>query len=178
MATKTLGTLATTTLTGVQIPPDYTPAAQISDADWRTINNAILDDSRNTQRVLTQFLLPGAFARAGLLYIPNRGILRCQPGDWVAYDPMGWPVLIGKRSLPQVLTATANLDGSTAAATALSANVLALGWAAGMAITGTGVAASTVINAIASDGLSLTLSKASTAPETGTTLTVGSWTHS
>lgn len=178
MATKTLGTLATTTLTAVQIPPGYNATPMVSEADWATINNAILNDALNPRRKLAQNLYGGAFQRSGLLYVPNRGVLQCQPGDWVAVGPDGWPILIASKALAQTLTATGTVDGATAAMTALSTNVLNLGWASGMAITGLGVPAGTIIQAIANDGLSLTLSKNSTGANAAATYTVGSWTHS
>jgi hypothetical protein len=177
MATKTLGTLATNTLTGVQMPPDYNATPWISDADFATIANSIFDDERNPQQLLNQAILNGSFSRKGLLVIPNRGVLEVKAGDWVAVDPNGWPILIGRESLPQTLTATGNTNTSPAL-TNLSVNVLALGWWAGMAITGTNIPANTVIWAIASNGLSLTLSKAATGSTAGSTFTVGSWTHS
>jgi hypothetical protein len=38
---------------------------------------------------------PGAFAANGLLYIPNRGVLKCFPGDYVAVgSTSGWPILL------------------------------------------------------------------------------------
>lgn len=54
----------------------------------------------------------------------------------------------------------------------LSANVLQAGWNVGMTITGTGIVAGTTIKAIAADGLSLTLSAATTAGAGGVALSV------
>jgi hypothetical protein len=179
VATKTIGTLATTTLTGFQLPAKYVGQAQISAADWATIANSIFDDSRNPQQLINQQIMNGALVRNGKLYVPNRGVLQINDGDWIAVDPNGWPILIGKESLPAILTATGNWSvAAGTAVTALSANVLQQGWWSGMAITGNNIAASTVISAIAANGLSLTLSKAATGTGTGATLTVGSWTHS
>ena len=177
MATKTLGTLATTTLTAVQQPPGYNATPAISDTDFAAINNAIFDDERNPQQLLNQQIVNGSWSRTGLLIVPNRGVLKVKAGDWVAVDPNGWPILIGKESLPQTLTATGTTNTNNQL-TALSANVLTQGWWAGMAITGTDVPAGTVIQAIAADGKSLTLSKAATGGHAGNTFTVGSWTHS
>ena len=178
MATKTLGTLATTTLTAVEQPSGFSSVAPISDADFAAINNSIFDDERNPQQLLNQQIINGSFSRNGLLIIPNRGVLKVKGGDWIAVDPNGWPILIGRESLAKTLTATGTTATGSASVTALSANVLALGWWAGMAITGTNVPASTVIQAIAADGKSLTLSKNATGAAAGTTFTVGSWTHS
>lgn len=54
----------------------------------------------------------------------------------------------------------------------LSANVLQAGWQVGMTISGAGIPANTTILAIASNGLSLTLSQAATAGAGGVALTV------
>jgi hypothetical protein len=179
VATKTLGTLATTSLTAVQIPPKYNATPQISAADWATIMNSIYDTNRNPQQSLNQQPLADCFVRSGLLYVPNRGVLICNAGDWVAVDQSGWPVLIAKESLPQTLTATGNWSvAAGTAVTNLSANVLNQGWWAGMLITGTNIPTGTFIQAIAANGLSLTLTKAATGTQTGGTLTAGSWTHS
>ena len=108
MATVTVGTAATTTLTGVVFAPAGASLPAIGAllggaagvipliADVATINNAILDDldlshpSTGTGGGLTQ---------AGMLYIPNRGILRCIPGDYIAVDAAtGWPILLSSRA--------------------------------------------------------------------------------
>src|ERR1017187_455214 len=138
MATKTLGTLATSTLTAVQQQPDYNATPAISDADFAAINNSIFDDERNPQQLLNQAIVNGSWARKGLLVIPNRGVLKVRAGDWVAVDPNGWPILIGKESLPQTLTAVGGTNTS-ALVNGFTASVLTLGWWAGMAVTGTNV---------------------------------------
>lgn len=87
MAVKTLGTNATTSITkalaylhGIgSLPP----------ADVATIAQAILDDVNPAHPIL-----PGAFTPGGLLEIPNRGILKIKPGDWVGVDSRGWPILL------------------------------------------------------------------------------------
>jgi hypothetical protein len=179
MATKTFGTLATTTLTAVQIPPGYNATPLISPADWATINNSIVNDvlmAKNAQPS-PKPLFGGAFTKSGLLYIPNRGVLQTRPGDWVAVDPYGWPILLSDKAVPQTLTATGTTTNGSNQVTALSTNVLNLGWAAGQAITGLNVPANTTIQAIAANGLSLTLSNNATGGASGTTFTVSSWTH-
>lgn len=104
MATKTLGTNATTTLTAVQ----WTPG--MSAADFASIANGILDDGAvfsaggsvpNTTPNLmahspatSRGPIPGAFTQSGILTIPNRGQLRVLPGDWVGIDANGWPILV------------------------------------------------------------------------------------
>jgi hypothetical protein len=44
-------------------------------------------------------LVPGAFNREGQLVIPGRGVLTLQPGDVVAVDQNGWPVLVSAYSI-------------------------------------------------------------------------------
>ena len=88
MATKTLGTAATTTL--VAMPFGSDPAI----ADIAAIAAHILGDQN-----VSHPIWPGAWANTGLLYVPNRGILQELPGDYVAYDPAtGWPILLSARA--------------------------------------------------------------------------------
>jgi hypothetical protein len=113
MATKTLGTNGTTTLTALQWFPGQTVA------DIATIAAAILDDGAvqsagggflvgatagqapnplltppRHQAAASAGPFPGAFMQNGQLIIPNRGVLRLIPGDWVGVDANGWPVLV------------------------------------------------------------------------------------
>ena len=179
MAVKTLGTNLTTTLKAIQFPAGYSGgAAALLAADVASIANSILTDE-TPRRSWVQKILAGAFGYFGLLYIPQRGVLKVLPGDWVAVDPTGWPILIGKRALPTTLTATGNTHTSTLV-DGLSTNVLNIGWSAGMIISSSNadIPANTHIQTIAIDGLSLTLSAAATGSNNGGTLTAGSWTHS
>ena len=178
MATKTLGTNATTTLTGFQLPASYVGQSLISDADWATVMSSIFDDSRNPQQKLNQQIMNAALVRSGNLVVPNRGVLRILPGDWVGVDPNGWPILIGYQSMAATLTVTGTPTSGSAALASLSANVLQQGWWPGMALSGTNIASGAVISAIASDGKSLTMSKNATGSPGATTITAGSWTHS
>jgi hypothetical protein len=90
MATKTLGTAATNTLTAVS----FSSGTNLSDADIATICNAIKDDINAVHPIA-----PGSFSRMGLLYVPNRGVLKVLPGDYVGYDSAtGWPVLVSARA--------------------------------------------------------------------------------
>ena len=83
MATKTLGTAATTTLTALQYQSGMTPA------DLATINAGILNDQ------VGKPAYANCFTTYGTLYIPNRGVLQLIPGDYVAFDPAtGFPILI------------------------------------------------------------------------------------
>jgi len=91
MALKTLGTSATTTLRALVMNSNLTPA------DAATLRANIKNDKVNGNPVW-----PGGFefqGGQGLLYIPNRGVLQCLPGDYIAYDPNGWPVLVAANSI-------------------------------------------------------------------------------
>lgn len=169
MATKTAGSLLTTSLTALQWPSFS--ATSLSDADIATIQSLIVNDVDPTQ------VVPGAFSRLGLLYVPNRGVLKVMPGDWVAVDANGWPILIADNSLPTTLALFGTpVSGSTSLTLASSAYTA--GWQIGGQITGTGIAASTLITNIDPTGLILTLSKAATSSPGATTLTAGTYTHS
>ena len=87
MALKAFGSNATTTLTALG---SWTPASAIADIGQIAAN--IKDDLN-----VAHPIVPGAFA-AGRLVIPNRGFLLLQPGDFVAYDSTGWPILISAAS--------------------------------------------------------------------------------
>lgn len=92
MATKTLGTTTTTILTAVQF------AKSLLAADVATIQQGIKDDKI---KVAGQHPIYGgdAFSLSGQLYIPNRGVLQMQPGDVVAVDNDGWPILVSASSI-------------------------------------------------------------------------------
>lgn len=99
MATITVGSNATTTLTGV------TFGKGLSAADIAAIANAILNEGSNDSGQLAKTapaakpIWPGAFSLTGLLYIPNRGVLQALPGDIVAIDANGWPILISANAI-------------------------------------------------------------------------------
>lgn len=86
MATKTLGTAATTTLTALQFQPGWSGAQ----ADFATLS-ALLKDQTAANNVF-----PAALSQAGQLYLPQtRGIIQLLPGDYVAVDPVtGWPIVL------------------------------------------------------------------------------------
>lgn len=90
MATGTLGTNANTSLTSI------TFGQGVSDADFATIALGIKNDLVNGNPIFA-----GAFSRAGLLYYPNRGLLKVLPGDVVAIDHLGWPVLVSAASIAE-----------------------------------------------------------------------------
>jgi hypothetical protein len=70
-------------------------------ADLATCNNAILDDLN-----VAHPRIPGSFTYEGGLFIPNRGRLKVLPGDKVAYDNRGWPILISADSIANGTTWT------------------------------------------------------------------------
>lgn len=84
MALKTLGTSATNTLRALVAGTNLSPA------DIATLRANIKNDLVNGAPIW-----PGAFEfNSGVLTVPNRGVLKVLPGDYVAYDPNGWPILI------------------------------------------------------------------------------------
>lgn len=92
MATATLGTTANNSLTALK----FSAGADMLDPDVGTITQDIFDDvlgigaNGKPSRVW-----PGAFTRQGLLFVPNRGVLKIFPGDYVAVDVnSGWPILV------------------------------------------------------------------------------------
>lgn len=88
MALGTMGTTATASLTA-RVFANAMPAADIAG-----IANLIKDDLNNLHPIW-----PGAWAQTGLLYVPNRGILRMLPGDFVGVDAAtGWPILVSARA--------------------------------------------------------------------------------
>lgn len=168
MATLTAGTLATTTLTALQSAGLGTQNP--SDADIAAITVAILNDQSFGQ------IVPGAWSRAGLLFIPNRGVLRMQPDDWAAVDPAGFPYLIPASALGQTTTATGTATSGSKNIT-FASSVLALGWKISAQVTGTNIPASSFITNISSDGKTITISNAATGSGANTA-TYGTFTHS
>ena len=91
MATTASGTTSTTALTyGLEFLPGY--GSGMATADIATICAHIKDDQN-----VSHPLIPNSFGSNGLLYVPNRGVLKMLPGDWVMVDPTtGWPILVSK----------------------------------------------------------------------------------
>ncbi len=86
MSTITIGTATTSSLTALT----FSRGLNMSDADIATIAEGILNDVN-----VAHPIFPGAWARTGLLYVPNRGVLQALPGDVVAFDATtGWPILL------------------------------------------------------------------------------------
>lgn len=84
MALKTLGTTAQTTLNAFVVGTNDLIAADVA-----SVLTAIKNDQVNTNPIW-----PGAYAQQGLLFVPNRGVLKCLPGDYIGYDASGWPILL------------------------------------------------------------------------------------
>ncbi len=85
MALKTLGTAANNTLSGFVVGTN-----DLITADVATLLLAIKNDQINGNPVF-----PGAYAQQGLLFVPNRGVLKCLAGDYVGFDPAtGFPILL------------------------------------------------------------------------------------
>lgn len=169
MAVLTGGSITTTNLSALEFPSFA--KAGLSDADVASINARIINDASPPQGV------PGAFTRGGLLYIPNRGVLKMLPGDWVLVTNAGWPMLAS----PIAMGTTVTLIGTDV----IGSNILTLttsaflaGWQIGGSISGTGIGARALITNISPDGLTLTLSGVATSSNAGITITYGAFTHS
>lgn len=88
MSTTLLGTNANNSLTSLIM----NPANAI--ADVATIQQGILDDLN-----VAHPIFPGAWSRDGVLIVPNRGFLKVLPGDYVAIDSTGWPILVSANAI-------------------------------------------------------------------------------
>jgi len=84
MALLTLGTNATSSLKSLKMTGD------MSDTDLGDFVKKVLNDQN-----VSHPIWPGAFAQNGLLFVPNRGVLKVLPGDYVGVDETtGWPILV------------------------------------------------------------------------------------
>lgn len=93
MSTKTLGTSATTSLNpAIKFLPGY--GSGVAPADMASMATSIKNDINPAHPIMQE-----AFSTNGLLYVPNRGILKVLPGDWVGIDSQGWPILVSKNSI-------------------------------------------------------------------------------
>lgn len=91
MALRTVGTNANNSLGGFLIGTDDLTAATVALLTIKTplafVNGALVGNVRN--------LVNGGYTQQGTLTIPGRGILVCQPGDFIGLDPnTGWPILL------------------------------------------------------------------------------------
>lgn len=87
--------MATGTITSAAALTSVPFSAALAAADAATINAALRIDKPSPQLLLR---MPGGFDRAGLLYVPRRGVLQVFPGDVVAVDATGWPILVSARA--------------------------------------------------------------------------------
>lgn len=101
MALKTLGTIATTTLAAVQYRGPVVGGSAATPADFADFASRLLDDQSSPMGQPAKAapsakpIWPGGFNRFyGTLAIPNRGFLKVLPGDWIAVDANGWPILL------------------------------------------------------------------------------------
>src|ERR1700693_1300905 len=98
MALLTLGSNAQTTLSALK----FLPGMNVTDR--AALAALILNDQSNDSGQLATLapsakpIWPGAF-QAGLLYVPNRGVLQVLPGDFVAVDANGWPILLSANAI-------------------------------------------------------------------------------
>lgn len=83
MAIVSLGTAATNTLNAVAF------SYGMSQTDIGDLNYMIRDDINPAHP-----RIPGAFASQGFLVIPNRGILRVLPGDYIGVGANNFPILL------------------------------------------------------------------------------------
>lgn len=84
MSLATFGTNATSTLSAMQW---LNNGAQVADA--AAFSAGIKDDVN-----VAHPRLPQGFTNNGMLFVPNRGVLKLLPGDWVAYSSTGFPILM------------------------------------------------------------------------------------
>jgi hypothetical protein len=88
MATHTLATSAN--LTAVTFSPSQ---VTLLPADLGAVANLIKFDSSAGQ------FARSAFTREGDLFLPGRGVLAIRPGDVIAVDANGWPILVSGYSI-------------------------------------------------------------------------------
>ena len=100
MATRTLGTSATTSLTALSQTGNALPA------DVATLRAAIKWDGTFVNaawvRIQAGAIFPGGYefvGGEGLLHVPRRGVLKVLEGDYVGVDPNGWPILVSGWSI-------------------------------------------------------------------------------
>lgn len=85
MALLTFGTNATSTLSAFQW-----------NNDGPTANTALINNAIKSQGTV-QKNEPSGFTINGFLFVPNRGILRAFPGDWIAIGSTGMPFIMSAR---------------------------------------------------------------------------------
>lgn len=200
MATKTSGTLATTTLTAIQWLPGYPGIDSTHATDFATLANGVYydagqpigsvvgtgapDDGGIGNKISA--IKPAAVTADGWLDLPGgRGRLRLQPGDWIATDGFGNLFLIPVRAMPTTLTLANCTTVTSSPAITFASDVRLLGWQNGTHITGTNVPTGSVIGDLSPTGLTANLYSSATGAKvnatgsaSNTTFTAGSFTHS
>lgn len=89
MALGTLGTAATTSLVSLV----WNPMSLVADV-------AAIAANIKSQGNPTHPIAPGAFSKSGRLSFPGRrGFILLSPGDYVAYDNFGWPIVVSNQSI-------------------------------------------------------------------------------
>ncbi len=89
MALSHLGTNANNSLSSLIF------SGNMSAANVAALALLIKDDENSSHPVW-----PGAFSSNGLLYVPNRGVLKVLAGDYVGVDATtGWPILVSKNAI-------------------------------------------------------------------------------
>lgn len=92
MATSTFGTTAQTSLTAIMFLRGY---GSVPPADMATINNALRSPNAAQKR-----LGEGLIDSTGVLQLPGkRGVIKVMPGDYVAVDSQGWPIVVSAYSI-------------------------------------------------------------------------------
>lgn len=91
MALLAVGTDTTSSLSGLTFIGGM---SGMNNVDQAALCNGIKDDKN-----VAHPRWPGAFSSNGILYVPNRGELMILPGDVVAIDDQGWPILISAYSV-------------------------------------------------------------------------------
>jgi hypothetical protein len=86
-----LSTVSTAGISGIAF------TSSISATDFANMQQHIMDDLINSAP--NHPILADAFTRIGQLFVPNRGVLQIRPGDVIAYDSAGWPILISADSI-------------------------------------------------------------------------------
>jgi|ERR1700722_19449139 hypothetical protein len=88
MATGTLGTSLTTTLTSINWN-NMSPVADVAAI-------GALIKGQDAAAVIS----PGAFAKSGRLHFPgHKGFILLNPGDYIGVDANGWPIVVSAFSI-------------------------------------------------------------------------------
>jgi len=90
MALRTMGTFSQTILQGFVVGTN-----ELTPADVGSLDGNILNDQMVATAPVTSKMWGGGYERNGVLVIPNRGVLKCLPGDFIGFDvTTGWPILV------------------------------------------------------------------------------------